>query len=77
MVAAGLVAAGTPIGVLAYAGERAVGWCSVAPRESYVKLQSSRTMPRVSGAPTWMGPLRSAYGNVRALPAPALRAPQC
>jgi len=48
-----LVAAGTPIGVLAYAGERAVGWCSVAPRETYVKLRRSRTMPRVSDAPTW------------------------
>lgn len=49
----GLVVQGTPIGVLAYAGERAVGWCSVAPRESYVRLQRSRTMPRVSDAPTW------------------------
>jgi GNAT superfamily N-acetyltransferase len=48
-----LVAAGTPIGVLAYAGERVVGWCSVAPRESYVKLARSRSMPRVSEAPTW------------------------
>jgi GNAT superfamily N-acetyltransferase len=49
----GLVQAGTPIGVLAYAGDVAVGWCSVAPRETYVKLERSRTMPRVSSAPTW------------------------
>jgi GNAT superfamily N-acetyltransferase len=48
-----LVMAGTPIGVLAYDGQDAVGWCSVAPRESYVKLERSRTMPRVSSAPTW------------------------
>jgi GNAT superfamily N-acetyltransferase len=48
-----LVAAGTPIGVLAYDGEEPVAWCSVAPRESYVKLERSRTMPRVSSAPTW------------------------
>ncbi|MEO8184233.1 MAG: GNAT family N-acetyltransferase [Deltaproteobacteria bacterium] len=48
-----LVVQGTPIGVLAYAGERVVGWCSVAPRESYVKLQRSRTMPRLSDLPTW------------------------
>jgi hypothetical protein len=47
------VAAGTPIGVLAYAGKEVVGWCSVAPRETYVKLERSRTMPRVSAAPTW------------------------
>jgi hypothetical protein len=49
----GIVEAGTPIGVLAYDGREPVGWCSVAPRETYVKLQRSRTMPRVSAAPTW------------------------
>lgn len=48
-----LVESGTPIGVLAYAGREVVGWCSVAPRETYVKLERSRTMPRVSPAPTW------------------------
>jgi GNAT superfamily N-acetyltransferase len=48
-----LVQGGTPIGVLAYDGDTPVGWCSVAPRESYVKLQRSRSMPRVSDEPTW------------------------
>ena len=48
-----LVLSGTPIGVLAYLGDEPVGWCSVAPRESYVKLERSRTMPRVSTAVTW------------------------
>jgi hypothetical protein len=42
-----------PIGVLAFDGKTPVGWCSVAPRETYVKLARSRTMPRVSEAPTW------------------------
>lgn len=50
----GLVAQSTPIGVLAYAGKEPVGWCSVAPRETYVKLERSRTMPRVTDAPTWV-----------------------
>jgi GNAT superfamily N-acetyltransferase len=50
----GLVTKSTPIGVLAYAGKVPIGWCSVAPRESYVKLERSRTMPRVSDAPTWV-----------------------
>jgi len=49
----GLVRAGTPIGVLAYSGDTPIGWCSVGPRESYVRLARSRTMPRVSAAPTW------------------------
>jgi GNAT superfamily N-acetyltransferase len=48
-----LVRERTPIGVLAYEGGSAIGWCSAAPRESYVKLERSRTMPRVSPARTW------------------------
>ncbi len=48
-----LVTRKTPIGVLAYDGDDVVGWCSVAPRETYVKLERSRTMPRMSEAPTW------------------------
>jgi GNAT superfamily N-acetyltransferase len=50
-----LVDAATPIGVLAYAGGEPVGWCSIAPRETYVRLESSRTMPRVTppATATW------------------------
>jgi GNAT superfamily N-acetyltransferase len=43
-----LIGAETPIGVLACEGDEPVGWCSVAPRETYVRLQRSRTMPRVT-----------------------------
>lgn len=51
-----LVAKRTPIGVIAYHGQNPIGWCSVAPRESYVKLERSRTMPRVTpeSTPTWV-----------------------
>ena len=50
-----LVSRGTPVGVLAYEDGVPVGWCSVAPRETYVKLARSRTMPRQTPAatPTW------------------------
>lgn len=48
-----LVHSSVPIGVLAYDGDAPVGWCSAAPRESYVKLERSRVMPRVTSAPTW------------------------
>lgn len=34
----GFVKAGTPIGILAYDGMEAIGWCSVAPRETLRKL---------------------------------------
>lgn len=43
----GLIKEGTPVGVLAFDGDEPVGWCSVAPRSTYVKLQRSRTMPAV------------------------------
>lgn len=54
-VARRFVDAATPIGVLAYAVGEPVGWCSIAPRESYVRLERSRTMPRVTppATPTW------------------------
>jgi len=46
------VESSVPIGVLACKGDEPVGWCSVAPRETYVRLERSRTMPRVTPAPT-------------------------
>ncbi len=50
-----LVSSATPIGVLAYEGSEPVGWCSVAPRETYAKLERSRSMPRATPveASTW------------------------
>jgi hypothetical protein len=34
-----LVKAGMPIGILAYDGRDPVGWCSIAPRETYGRLR--------------------------------------
>jgi GNAT superfamily N-acetyltransferase len=48
-----LVQAGVPVGVLAYRGERAAGWCSVAPRESYRAVLASRVIPQLPGAGVW------------------------
>lgn len=48
-----LVRAGTPVGILAYSGRTPVGWCSVAPRESYAALERSRVLPRVDDTPVW------------------------
>lgn len=49
----GRVLGGTPVGVLAYDGTEPVGWCSVAPRGTYARLERSRTMPRVDDLLTW------------------------
>jgi hypothetical protein len=48
-----LVQEGTPIGVLAYLGEEPVGWCSVAPRSSYMALERYRALPCIDTRPVW------------------------
>lgn len=48
-----LVGTGTPVGILAYSGSTPVGWCSVAPRDSYAALERSRVLPRIDDTPVW------------------------
>jgi GNAT superfamily N-acetyltransferase len=48
-----LVAGGTPVGLLAYDGDEAIGWCSVAPTETFPKLERSRAMPTGGVEPAW------------------------
>ena len=52
---AGQIAAGEPVGVLAYddEGDGPVGWCSIAPRESYAAVLASRVIPQVPGERVW------------------------
>jgi deazaflavin-dependent oxidoreductase (nitroreductase family) len=40
-------------GLLAYDDGTPVGWCSVAPREEFVALESSRTLARIDDRPVW------------------------
>jgi GNAT superfamily N-acetyltransferase len=40
-------------GLLAYADGRVVGWVSVAPREDYERLTSSRVRPTIDDTPVW------------------------
>ena len=42
-----------PVAVLAYDGGEVVGWCSVAPRESYAAVLASRVIPQVPGERVW------------------------
>lgn len=48
-----LVRRGPPPGLLAYHGDRAVGWIAIAPRTEYPRLDRSRTLARVDDAPVW------------------------
>lgn len=48
-----IVASGQTPGVLAYAGDKPVAWCAVAPREVYPVLENSRVLKRVDDQPVW------------------------
>lgn len=48
-----LVRAGVPIGVLGYVNGEPVGWCSIAPRETYAALERSRVLQRIDDEPVW------------------------
>ena len=48
-----LVKQAVPVGVLAYAGGEPVGWCSVAPRESYEALDRYKALQRIDAQPVW------------------------
>jgi GNAT superfamily N-acetyltransferase len=48
-----IVSSGEVPGILAYRGERAVGWCGVAPRESYASLERSPVLKRLDDLPVW------------------------
>ena len=40
-------------GIIAYYNNEPVGWCSVAPRESFKRLEFSRILKRVDDKPVW------------------------
>lgn len=44
---------GVPIGILGYRNGEPVGWCSIAPRETYTALERSRVLKRVDDQPVW------------------------
>lgn len=42
-----------PAGVLMYLGGEPVGWCAVAPREKYIRLEHSHIFKRIDDRPVW------------------------
>ena len=43
----------TSPGIIAYADDKAVGWCAVAPRSEYIRLDTSRVLKPVDDQPVW------------------------
>jgi GNAT superfamily N-acetyltransferase len=49
----GLVDSGKVPGILAYSEGQPIGWCAVAPREAFPRLERSRILSRVDDKPVW------------------------
>ncbi len=48
-----VVDSGEAPGLLAYANNEPIGWCAMAPRETYPRLDRSRVLKRVDDEPVW------------------------
>ncbi len=43
-------------GIIAYFDNEPVGWCAIAPREKYIRLEKSRVLKNVDDQPVWSIP---------------------
>ncbi len=48
-----IVAAGEIPGILAYVNSKPIGWCAVAPRDKYFRLERSRVLAPIDGEKVW------------------------
>ena len=48
-----LVCQEVPVGVLAYVNDAPVGWCSIAPRETFDALERYKGLPRIDETAVW------------------------
>lgn len=48
-----LIEGNETVGILAYIDGEPIGWCAVAPREKYIRLETSRVFKRVDDEPVW------------------------
>ena len=48
-----IIASGQMPGLLAYSNDEPIGWCAIAPRETYPSLERSRILKRVDNESVW------------------------
>ncbi len=51
-----IIDSGKPPGVIGYSGDEPVAWCSVGPREDFIRLQNARTLKPIDDHPVWCIP---------------------
>ena len=62
-----LVWEGKPTGILAFYEDQAIAWCAFAPREDFLKIESSRVHRRIDDAQVWSIPCTFIDKNFRRL----------
>ena len=40
-------------GILAYLENEPIGWCAIAPRENYIRLENSKVLKKIDEQPVW------------------------
>ena len=48
-----LVEKGEQIGIIGYIDKEPVGWCAVAPRKNFIRLENSRVLAPLDSEPVW------------------------
>jgi GNAT superfamily N-acetyltransferase len=48
-----IVSHGRVPGIIAYFDGQPIGWCSISPREEFLRLERSRTLKRTDNQPVW------------------------
>lgn len=48
-----IVNSGETPGIIAFHNNEAVGWCAIAPREKYIRLENSRVLKRIDEKSVW------------------------
>ena len=48
-----IVNTGKPVGVIGYINAEPVAWCAVAPREKFLRLETSRVLKKIDDQPVW------------------------
>ncbi|MDO8548560.1 MAG: N-acetyltransferase, partial [Ignavibacteria bacterium] len=46
----------TEPGIIAYIDKEPIGWCAIAPRENYLRLENSKVLKRIDDQPVWSIP---------------------
>jgi len=51
-----LINSNTQPGIIAYSGNEPIGWCAIAPRDNFIRLEKSRVLQKIDSEIVWSVP---------------------